>query len=422
MRFAIRDQGISILEYINQNKLRIAELEEKKTQSQTIEGQNDYNSRQNKYQDDAQKYKNFCINLSQEREKLSIIKTQLNDIEREIKRYSSLGQVNNIITSLDVKECPVCHQILPVADSTQSRFSITSEEIEKSKQQLKMQKSFLSPMFENLENSIRNKELYLLYLEKNLAVEKEIIITSSAFENINLLPLTEIEQFELIDLKTKVASITTINQHIDSFKKDLDRIYKVYVYLCEKIDGLKSDKDKGTPFYIQLNRFRTMLSQFGYSSNSTNQIGFKEDESSSYRYLPIVQIREGFEEYIRSDSSASDFIRSIWAYYIVLMSIGKNHPGFIIMDEPCQHSMKESSLKALFKVCAELIDKQTILFCSSQPHTEELKERKETSNSETSNGDQDIIKNIVESLDEDKINFISIDPHAIMPVICDSGE
>lgn len=77
----------------------------------------------------------------------------------------------------------------------------------------------LSPMFENLENSIRNKELYLLYLEKNLAVEKEIIITSSAFENINLLPLTEIEQFELIDLKTKVASITTINQHIDSLKK-----------------------------------------------------------------------------------------------------------------------------------------------------------------------------------------------------------
>ena len=40
------------------------------------------------------------------------------------------------------------------------------------------------------------------------------------------------------------------------------------------------------------------------------------------------------------------------------------------MDEPCQHSMKEQSLRSLFKHCSELKERQVILFCSSTPKTE----------------------------------------------------
>ncbi|WP_277638472.1 AAA family ATPase [Bacteroides graminisolvens] len=414
LKFAIRDRNISIPKYTELLKKRTDELEAKKNQKQAT-GNHGYDQLQQEYQENCRKYKDFCIRLSQEREKASIIKNQLEGIEKEIKRYNSLGQVNNIITDLEVKECPTCHQDLPVTDSTQSSFSISSSEIEESKQQLKMQKSFLSPMLENLYTSIKNKEFYMLYLEKNLAVEREKVMDIAALENINLLPLTEIEQFELADLKNKRAAITTVTQHIVTVKNNLASIYKAYKELCDEINKLKVANNRETPFYIQLSRFRSMLYQFGYSSNHTSQIGFKEDEHSSYRYLPVVQAGEGIEEYIRSDSSASDFVRSIWAYYIVLMSIGKHHPGFMVMDEPCQHSMKESSLKALFKVCAELTDKQTILFCSSQPHTEEAKAQKEEVREVVSDSDQDIIKAIVDSLNMAGINFISIDPRAIMP-------
>lgn len=48
-----------------------------------------------------------------------------------------------------------------------------------------------------------------------------------------------------------------------------------------------------------------------------------------YRWL------QNNEEEIRADSSASDFIRSIWAYYLTLLTESKRHPGFLVMDEPC---------------------------------------------------------------------------------------
>lgn len=78
------------------------------------------------------------------------------------------------------------------------------------------------------------------------------------------------------------------------------------------------------------------------------------------------------------------------------------------MDEPCQHSMKEESLTHLFEVCASIMDKQTILFCSSQPKTEENEEEKEEQS-----------PNLIEELSniiKDKglnLNYIEIDPKAI---------
>ena len=78
------------------------------------------------------------------------------------------------------------------------------------------------------------------------------------------------------------------------------------------------------------------------------------------------------------------------------------------MDEPCQHSMKEASLTHLFEVCASITNKQTILFCSSQPKTEENEEEKE-----------DMSSNLIEELSnivKDKglnLKYINIDPKAI---------
>ena len=72
------------------------------------------------------------------------------------------------------------------------------------------------------------------------------------------------------------------------------------------------------------------------------------------------------------------------------------------MDEPCQHSMKEASLTHLFEECASITDKQTILFCSSQPKTEENEEEKEKLGS-----------NLIEKDKGLNFNYIEIDPKAI---------
>ena len=78
------------------------------------------------------------------------------------------------------------------------------------------------------------------------------------------------------------------------------------------------------------------------------------------------------------------------------------------MDEPCQHSMKESSLTHLFEVCASITDKQTILFCSSQPKTEDNKGVKVEQG-------HNLIEELSKKVREKGLNFnyIEIDPKAI---------
>ena len=124
--------------------------------------------------------------------------------------------------------------------------------------------------------------------------------------------------------------------------------------------------------------------------------------------MPVIKHGENNEEEIRADSSASDFIRSIWAYYLTLLTDCKRHPGFLVMDEPCQHSMKEASLTHLFEECANITDKQTILFCSSQPKTEENENNKEIQS-------PNLIEELVKKLKEKGANlkYINIDPKAI---------
>ena len=377
LRYGIRDADCSMEDYIKRLQQSVSALESKQNAIKTAKDNNEYLEVLKKYQ--------------------------------ILKRYSSLIQVNNIVNDLDVKECPTCHQILPINNG--HRFTILPEQIEESKNVLKMQKKFLSPMVDKIERSVKNKELNKLYLEKQLSVELEQLKMLAELNNVNLNPLSIAEQFELVNNRAKIAALSSVKSHIETVIKKLNIIKDNYISICDEIKALKNQDAIENPINIQLNRFKEYLYKFDYTSNRLSQIFFKEDDTI-YKYFPIVQHSENIEEDIRSDSSASDFIRCLWAYYITLLAIGPNHPGFLVMDEPCQHSMKEQSLKNLFEECAKLSDKQIILFCSSQPHTEEL---------DLNNRKQDNPKNIIESLvmalHNLKIHYQDIDPKAIIACV-----
>ena len=150
--------------------------------------------------------------------------------------------------------------------------------------------------------------------------------------------------------------------------------------------------------------FKEYLMFYEYKSNYKNQIYLEANRSSSYLYFPLVQMPNNSSEQLRSVSSASDFIRSIWAFYLALLNVGSKHPGFVIFDEPCQQSMDESSLKKLFECSSKFMNRQVIFFCSSQPHTAEHK-----------NGDNgNIIKEINQSMpNKAMINTIEFNDRAI---------
>ena len=406
LRIAVRSESVEIYTYKERLKQRIQELENKQKSSQVGNGYEQYLVVLKRYEQHIEEYKNYCIELVTEADKLDNIREHIKYIESEIKRYDSLRKVNNIITTFDVKICPTCHQHLPSDTSTQS--ALTSSQIQASRDMLSMQRSFLMPMVKRLEAALKNKELNKLYLDKQLRKEEVEVKMMASQNNINLYPLSTNEQFELVDCKTKVVTLDEVELHTREQIEQLSHIKNDYQLVCGKIKKLGDMEEDDLPTAQMLSAFRKLLNKFNYTSNNViNEVFFKE-EDTTYKYLPVIKHGENNEEEIRADSSASDFIRSIWAYYLTLLTESKRHPGFLVMDEPCQHSMKEESLTHLFEVCASITDKQTILFCSSQPKTEENEEEKDEQS-------PNLIEELSNMLKEKGLNFnyIGIDPKAI---------
>lgn len=406
LRIAVRSENVEIYTYKERLKQRIQELENKQKSSQVGNGYELYLVVLKRYEQHIEEYKNYCIELVTEADKLDNIREHIKYIESEMKRYDSLRKVNNIITTLDVKICPTCHQHLPSDTSTQS--ALTSSQIQASRDMLSMQRSFLMPMVKRLEAALKNKELNKLYLDKQLRKEEVEVKMMASQNNINLYPLSTNEQFELVDCKTKVVTLDEVELHTREQIEQLSHIKNDYQQVCGKIKKLGDMEEDDLPTAQMLSAFRKLLNKFNYTSNNViNEVFFKE-EDTTYKYLPVIKHGENNEEEIRADSSASDFIRSIWAYYLTLLTESKRHPGFLVMDEPCQHSMKEESLTHLFEVCASITDKQTILFCSSQPKTEENEEEKDEQS-------PNLIEELSNMLKEKGLNFnyIGIDPKAI---------
>jgi hypothetical protein len=71
---------------------------------------------------------------------------------------------------------------------------------------------------------------------------------------------------------------------------------------------------------------------------------------------------------IKSDASATDFVRLIWAYILSLYKVSFvhncNHPSIIIFDEPAQHSMAIQSFNILLQEFSNNSELQSIVAAS----------------------------------------------------------
>ncbi|MGF1684970.1 hypothetical protein [Photobacterium minamisatsumaniensis] len=131
--------------------------------------------------------------------------------------------------------------------------------------------------------------------------------------------------------------------------------------------------------------FKLLASKFGYRSAEVSEIEVKA--GTLLPYLKDLELREQIETPseikgkqsssttdIKSDSSASDFVRLIWSYLIALYksssSEGGNHPGLILFDEPAQHSMSTKSMNKMLDTLATTRGLQSIVAASFDENEE----------------------------------------------------
>lgn len=351
-----------------------------------------YNQQLVIFQTKEKQFDDFFRRLQDDENKEISIAKQLAAIDEEINRNRNIAQVSNLISSDHIKKCPTCHRDLDVTDS--GYINVKGEDINKNVRYLTTQRKFLQGLLESLVESIGEKKIYLSYYKKMLGLEKEKLnVAYTEIADNDEIP-SEGVMMEMAELKLKINSYEIVSQQIMTTIHDMWPMKRKFDNNKTKLSESSLHKDETDN--VILNRlqdqFKQFLYKFGYKSNYSQNVSLLFDEkNSNYLYLPQAQV-ELYEEHLRSVSSASDFVRSIWAYYLALLKIGDSHPGFLVFDEPCQHSIKEADLKTLFEVCASTC-KQIILFCSSEPKTEETKEVEQ--------GKKNIVKTNIQNLVSD---------------------
>lgn len=387
------------IEYIGKNGLdidhRLQQLEDnietfeenkkKSIQSRTSEDRKLIET----YQRHKQIYDGFCRKMAIDKRKLEVINQKIYALENEHKRIVGLSKVDNVFTTLQVTVCPTCKQTLPVGEENKGK-KIEKAQLVDMDNMISNKKKFLEVLKETTEKNLQQKHFHLLYIEKILSQDKALVEQLHNESYFSDSGITEVDMMEVARQKLELEQAKVLLSKIDAAKLRLENIKEEFDKYDKDYKSQKNNERKGLE--NSLIKFETIfkdyLMSYEYRSNYKNQLYLETNRTSSYLYFPLVQMLNDSSEQLRSVSSASDFIRSIWAYYLALLKVGGKHPGFVIFDEPCQQSMDESSLKKLFECGSNFMDKQVIFFCSSQPHTAEHKD----------GTDDNIIKEIIQHL------------------------
>lgn len=272
---------------------------------------------------------------------------------KDLKKLKKLGAEENI--SVFGHSCPVCHQKIndSLLDSQQNIQVMTIDEnITYLTQQLKLFSNLISQNKDAEDEArkaleeINSKENTLISLMR--AIKDDIYSISEAYSEVNIEKKIRIK----LDIDEKQALKKEFEETIEEFKVLSNRLKKEY----KSLDSLPEDRlsvldeNKLAEFS---NTFVSYLKDFDYRSVSNlNEVKISRDT-----YMPEA---DGFD--LKADSSASDNIRTIWSYTLSLLRVsnmyGGNHLGFIIFDEPKQHSIHEKDMIEFFN--------QAMLFQNNQ--------------------------------------------------------
>jgi hypothetical protein len=362
------NQVINYSDYLHSKTQIIADLENKPIANIETNKEKtlaEFEETKSQYYDLNKYIEDFENKLSIEKIQFDNLKAQLLNIDKEIKEHTNLIKVfnNNLFNKNKESKCPTCTQIVSEDIISTQNIRIPQLSLEENKSFLNSQKKIMEATSKSLQSTIEEKNNLLLYFKNNLrnkeaylkSISKDLIADDRA--------LSESEVVKKIQLQQEVANLQLFNIQVNELKNELVGLANQYHNINNKIAGLEKSNDEKILSLFESN-YKDLLYSFGYDSNYKSQISINRNEP--FKYFPIYKRNKDDKnpQSVRINSSASDFVRSIWAYTLSLRNNGVNHPGLIMFDEPGQHRTKLSSLKTLFKIASEENNKQTIIFTS----------------------------------------------------------
>ena len=334
------------------------------------------------------------------------LKNDFSNMEEEIRKLTDLKKIEKYTNSSDRISktlngiCPTCEQ--PIDSSFYSSKIDNIMSVDENKKYLEGQKKVLKvyidasreeiekqkEIVEFLKQEYEERQSIVTYLEKDIALDTNMAVYKE---------VVDLESKEKFYKKT-IKDILIQKEELISLSKD----WKKNEMNKTTFEMSFLDNKKITSLETYFTRY---LYDFGYGSKDFDQI--KVSKQKFERYFPIVKI-EGRNEKIRINSSASDFVRSLWAYYIALFEVSQknrgNHIGLFIFDEPAQHAMNESSQKAFLERLSQLNSCQSIVFSSFEDKEDNALGKEK-------------FQNMIKDINEDNIHTMEIDGYSIKKIV-----
>lgn len=327
----------------------------------------EFNKQKQEYYSLKEYIENFEDKLRIDKQQDFNLKNQLNIVDAEIKDHINLQKVfsENIINEHGANQCPTCTQPVSTNLINTNNIKIPQLTLNENTNFLRSQKKIIQTSIRSLIETINEKEVLLNYFKNNLR-QKETLIKSISKDLISDdRAFSESEIVRKIQLEREIEILEDLNSSISDLKEELEELANKYHNNSIKIGALgKSEKEDENKLSSFETLYKKFLFDFGYESNEKYKISINRKEP--FKYFPVYKNYkdDAVPQSIRINSSASDFVRNIWAYTLALLQNGINHPGIIMFDEPGQHRTNLNSLKALFKTCSEIRERQTIIFTS----------------------------------------------------------
>ncbi len=335
----------------------------------------------------------------EEKVKLASFKSSLSSTVNDIQGFQDVKKlsISRNWESLSTSKCPVCENNV----ENKKDAELSKEAIEKSIAFLKSQKSTYEKYIEASESVLERYVSALAYYDKNITLKRTQL--DSIHKDLNS-PSSQSVRGELemqAELKYRLNDINQFNAYLESTKNRMKQLSTQYFILDTEEKRLKGLVSSDEETILKFKKsFISLLDSFGYKSNGVTNITIKD--KPPHRLMPIVFMEGQEPQYIRYVSSASDFVRSIWSYYLCLLDMGGLHPGFLLMDEPGQHQMRVDSMKELLSHSSN-IGKQVILAISQDRDYD----KKDVN-----------ISSLIEDIDPNKIHMLHIEDntYCISPI------
>ena len=304
---------------------------------------------------------------------LSEFRELLQEAESDLRKNKTTHKLHELGASMQLAtaegHCPTCgseveNTLVPHTDGVapmdlQSNIDYLEAQIRMLKRQILGLESALSESagsLSTLAKEANEQRSYVLNLRKNVS-QSDATLEADVRKQISLendIRVLQAAQSRLVKfLEQAGALVTQLADALAAQKKFPSDLYS------------KADHIKISLFE---KNFRANAQSFGYTSAEIDEV--RINTGTLQPALGDITLRAVLQKNVKSESSASDFVRLIWAFLLAIYQTSSsrdypgNHPGVLLFDEPGQHSMSEHSQKALVNMLSGSRQLQSVLAAS----------------------------------------------------------